>query len=73
VRNSPVSTKVRAGGGEEVLKVPEQRLPCSPWRDHSGAGYFLAAHGEGHSGVNTHTAACGGPDARTRAYFLKEL
>jgi len=31
-RNNGVDPKVSAGGGEEVLQVPERRFPCSLWR-----------------------------------------
>lgn len=32
VRNSPENTKV-GEGGEEMLQEPEQRFPCSLWRE----------------------------------------
>lgn len=33
VRNSPESTKVSGGEGQEVLQAPWQTFPCSVWRD----------------------------------------
>jgi len=31
-RNSPAAPQVSEEGGEEVLQVLEQGIPCSPWR-----------------------------------------
>jgi len=58
---APMSVKE----GEEVLQVPEQRCPCSPWKDHGEVGCPATTHGKDHVGADGYAlkqaAACGEP------------
>ena len=59
--------------GEEVLQVPEQRLPYSPWRHHGGAGISLQPLERDMLEQISTMQHCRGLHARAGGYFLKDL
>lgn len=72
VRNNPVNTKVREGGGKEGAAGARAEIPAACGEDHVEAGCLPANIMEDYVGADIHTVACSGLHAATGRWVQLE-